>query len=236
MRASTQTIFYVEDAKNEAAKGKYKEVTAEAMAEWTDGKVYYWPIEAQTSNEVEKPLEVRLLRIAAKKKKKDVWLVTNVLVPKRLTVEMAGKYYRMRWENEGFFRSYKHTLNKVNLSGRTVATVHREVLGSMLGVQLLMTQGLAAAVASGKQQVALSVRKLVLLARREMLARLRGKSKRGFLSRAAECRREQRNRTSNKQKRIWSARKEQKTINPPRIREMSEDAKCLLNQFLCNAA
>ena len=236
MRASTQTIFYVEDAKNEAAKGKYKEVTAEAMAEWTDGKVYYWPIEAQTSNEVEKPLEVRLLRIAAKKKKKDVWLVTNVLVPKRLTVEMAGKYYRMRWENEGFFRSYKHTLNKVNLSGRTVATVHREVLGSMLGVQLLMTQGLAAAVASGKQQVALSVRKLVLLARREMLALLGGKSKRGFLNRAAECRREQRNRTSNKQKRIWSARKEQKTINPPRIREMSEDAKCLLDQFLCNAA
>ena len=216
-------------------EGKYKQVTAEAMDEWTEGEVYYWPQEAQTSKEGKNPIKVRLIRIKAKKKKKDVWLVTNVLVEKRLTVEMAGKYYKMRWENEGFFRSYKHTLNKVTLSGRTVAAVHREVLGSMLAVQLLMTQGLAAAVAFGKQRFAISVRKLVLLARREMAALMTGKSKGGFLSRAAECHREQRNRTSNKQKRIWSGREEQKTINPPKIRELSDASKFLLYQFLCDA-
>ena len=235
LRASTQTIFYVEDAENRAVEGKYKQVTAEAMDEWTEGEVYYWPQEAQTSKEGKNPIKVRLIRIKAKKKKNDVWLVTNVLVEKRLTVEMAGKYYKMRWENEGFFRSYKHTLNKVTLSGRTVAAVHREVLGSMLAVQLLMTQGLAAAVAFGKQRFAISVRKLVLLARREMAALMTGKSKGGFLSRAAECHREQRNRTSNKQKRIWSGREEQKTINPPKIRELSDASKSLLYQFLCDA-
>ena len=235
LRASTQTIFYTTDTENMAAEGTYKQVTAEAMGKWTEGVVYYWPMEAQTS-EGQKPLEVRLIRIKAKKKKHDVWLVTNVLDQKRLTVEMAGKYYKMRWENEGYFRSYKHTLNKVKLSSRTVATVHREVLGSMLGVQLLMAQGLAAAVVIGKMKSAISVRKLLLLARREMAALLKGKSKGGFLVRAAECQREQRIRTSNKEKRIWSAREAQKPIKPPRIRELSETSKSLLIHLLNDAA
>ncbi len=86
---------------------------------------------AQTSKGEQKPLKVRLIRIRGKKGN-DVWLVTNVLDPKRLPVGMAGKYYRMRWGNEGYFRSYKYTLKKVKVSGRTEAAVHREVLGSML--------------------------------------------------------------------------------------------------------
>ena len=97
-------------------------------------------------------------------------------------------------------------------------------------------QGLAAAVVFGRQKVALSVRKLLLLVRREMEALSRGKSKGGFLKRAAKCQPEQRDRTSDKQKRIWSAREEQKTIKPPKIRELSKASKSLLNQLLCEAA
>ena len=40
-----------------------------------------------------------------------------------------------------FFRTYKRTLGKVKLQSRTVALVHREVEGSLLAVQLLLTQG-----------------------------------------------------------------------------------------------
>ena len=235
MRASTQTIFYVADTDNLAVEGKDKQVTAEEMDKWTQGEVYYWPKEAQTSKDEQKPLKVMLIRIRGKKKKNDVWLVTNVLDQKRLTVEMAGKYYRMRWENEGYFRSYKHTLKKVKLSGRTVAAVHREVLGSMLAMQLLMTQGLAGAVAMGKLKMAISARQLLILVRQEMAASLKGKERRGFLVRAAGCQREQRERTSKKQKRIWSARQEQKAIKPPRIRMMSEASKSLMVQLLCEA-
>ena len=236
MRASTQTIFYVADAEQMTVEGKHSRVTDEAMDKWTEGEVYYWPKEAQESKDEQKPLEVRLIRIRAKKKKNDVWLVTNVLDKKRLTSETAGKYYRMRWENEGYFRTYKHTLKKVKLSGRTVATVHREVLGSMLSVQLLLAQGLAAAVTTGKMKMAISARQLLILVRQEMAAALRGKKRRGFLARAAGCQREQRERTSKKQKRIWSARQEQKTIKPPRIRVMSEAGKSVLRQLLRDAA
>ena len=235
MRASTQTIFYVADAENVTVEGKHQQVTAEALDKWTEGEVYYWPREAQESEGEQKPIKVRLIRIRAKKKKNDVWLVTNVLDQKRLTEETAGKYYRMRWENEGYFRSYKHTLKKVKLSGRTVAAVHREVLGSMLAVQLLLAQGLAAAVVMGKLQMAISVRQLLILVRQEMAAALRGKKRRGFLVRAAGCQREQRERTSKKQKRIWSARQEQKPIKSPRIRVLSDTAKSLLCQLLLDA-
>jgi hypothetical protein len=236
MRASTQTIFYVADAEDMAVEGEYEQVAAEALDEWTEGQVYYWPKEAQTSKDRQKPMEVRLIRIRAKKKKNDVWLVTNVLDPKRLTAETAGKYYRTRWENEGYFRSYKHTLKKVKLSGRTVVAVHREVLGSMLAVQLLLAQGLAAAVALGNRKGASSARQLLILVRQEMAAALMGKKQRGFLTRAAGCQRERRERTSAKQKRIWAARQDQKPIKPPRIRKLSEAGKSLLVQLLSEAA
>ncbi len=71
----------------------------------------------------------------------DVWLFTNVEDPKRLSVETAGTFYRWRWENEGFFRTYKRTLNKVKLMSRTVRSVHREAEASMIATQLLLCQG-----------------------------------------------------------------------------------------------
>jgi hypothetical protein len=237
MRVSTQTIFYLADTAEMAVEGKYEQVTSGAMDRWTEGEVYYWPHEAQTSKKKEqKPLAVRLIRIEAKKKKNDVWLVTNVLDAKRLTKETAGRYYRMRWENEGYFRSYKHTLKKVKLSGRTVAAVHREVLGSMLAMQLLLAQGLAAAVTLGKLKVACSARQLLMLVRQEMAAAVNGRTRQGFLVRVWGCQREQRERTSKKQKRIWAGRKEQKSIKPPRIRKLSEAGKSLLIQLLSEAA
>jgi len=35
-----------------------------------------------------------------KSKSYDVWLITNVLDPKRLSLAQASKFYRWRWENE----------------------------------------------------------------------------------------------------------------------------------------
>lgn len=234
MRVSSQTVFYVPHTDRETTQDKHRQVTPGEMEKWTDGEVYYWPTEAQ--KEKDKPIKVRLIRIAAKKKKNDVWLVTSVLDPTRLSVEMASRFYRMRWENEGFFRTYKQTMNKVKLSGRTVKSIHREVLGSMLAMQVLMAQGVAARAALRRKQGACSARQLVLLVRQEMGDTLRGRTRQGFLDRAARCEREQRNRTSKKQKREWPGRKDPKTIKPPRIRLLSEELKLLFQQCLEQAA
>lgn len=234
MRVSSQTTFYVADTELETSTGAYREVTKAAMAKWRDGAVYYWPTEAQHSQG--KPIQVRLLRLKARKKTNDVWLVTNVLDATRLTVAAAGKYYRMRWENEGYFRTYKQTLKKVTLRGRTVAAVHREVLGSMLAVQVLLAQGVAGALALGRKQAATSARQLLMLVRREISGALRGRSRQGFLGKAAICQREARTRTSKKQKREWPGRQAPKPISRPKVRLLSEDRKTLLYKLLANAA
>lgn len=221
-RVSAQTIFYTEDTSLETqdlAKG-VKQVTAEELEKWTDGVVYYWPQEAQRKKE--RPIEVRLIRLEGKTKKKDVWLATNVLDKEKLTAEMAGKFYKMRWENEGYFRTYKQTVKKVKLSGRTVKAVHREVLGSMLAVQVLLFQGAVGAILLGKKKAANSARQLLLLVRSEIGNALRGKARQGFLARAGACEREQRERSSNKQKRPWPSRQAAKPLNPPRIRQLND--------------
>ncbi len=96
------------------------------------GEVYYGP-GAKQKGAADKPLlRLRLLRVRGKKKGNDVWLLTNVLPPQRLSVTAAAQLYRWRWESEGLFRTYKRTLAKVKLHSRTVRLVHREAEGSLL--------------------------------------------------------------------------------------------------------
>lgn len=236
MRVSSQTIFYTKDAslQTEQLGDQTRQVTAAELEKWTDGVVYYWPQQAQKKKE--KPVEVRLLCLKGKTREKDVWLASNVRDGEKLTLAMAGKFYRMRWENEGYFRTYKQTLKKVKLSGRTVKAVHREALAAMLAVQVLLYQGAVGAILLGKKKAASSARQLLLLVRREIDAARRGKSRRGFLKRAGACEREQRERTSNKQKRPWPSRQAPKPLQPPRIRPLDDAAKVLLQQCLRGAS
>ena len=81
----------------------------------------------------------RLIRVQAKgQTKHDVWLLTSVLAPQKLSAKTAGHFYRWRWRNEGLFRTYKRTLNKVKLASRTVRLIHRELEGSLLALQILL--------------------------------------------------------------------------------------------------
>jgi hypothetical protein len=236
IRVSSQTIFYTKDAAlqtEEVGKRKTRQVTAAELEKWIDGRVYYWPQEAQQDKQ--KPIEVRLMCLKGKTKEKDVWLATNVLNEEKLTLPMASKFYRMRWENEGYFRTYKQTLKKVKLSGRTVRAVHREALAAMLATQVLLYQGAVGAILLGKHKAASSARQLLLLVRREINAALRGKSRRGFLKRAGACERELRDRSTNKQIRPWPARQAPKPLKPPRLRPLDDAAILLLQQCLDTA-
>ena len=55
-------------------------------------------------------MHVRVIRVASQKRKNDVWLVTNVLDASRLTAASAARLYRMRWESECFFKTYKRVV------------------------------------------------------------------------------------------------------------------------------
>jgi len=201
----------------------------EPLSEFREGIVYYWPKTQQT--EGKPPIRGRLMRIHSSRHKVDVWLFTNVEDPTQLSLETAGTCYRWRWENEGFFRTYKRTLKKVTLMSRTVRMVHREAEASMIATQLLLCQGALAMPApqQGSLPVMCSPRGVLLEARRDIVGR---KKEEPFSERIARAQREQRVRTSAKQKREWPRRKPHAPPHPPVLLKLTEEQKMIIQEHL----
>jgi len=202
----------------------------EPLDEFREGIVYYWPKTQQS--EGKPPLRGRLLRIHSSRHKTDVWLFTNVENSQQLPLETAGVCYRWRWENEGFFRTYKRTLKKVTLMSRTLRLVHREVEASMIATQLLLCQGAWAMPVpqTNHLPVMCSPRGVLLEARREISGRKQPKEP--FSERIARAQREQRVRVSAKQKREWPRRKPHAPPHPPILLRLTEEQKIKIQKPL----
>jgi Transposase DDE domain len=186
---------------------------------YQEGIVYYWTDQARKAGLP--AVRLRLIRREGEKKGKggkqkyDVWLLTSVLSASRLPAERAGLWYRWRWENEGFFRTYKRTLSMVKLVGRTVASIHREAEGSLLATQLLLAMAAESLPPSTEAKV--SPRQVIREIRREF-QRLIGRHRAPPLSkRLARAIREQRNRTTPKASREWPRRKPHKPPGAPQL-------------------
>jgi len=199
------------------------------LTSWTEGIVYYWPVRNRRKKEA--PIRGRLIRVISRKRKHAVWLLTNIEDPNRLSVELASRLYRWRWESEGFFRTYKRTLKKVALMSRTVRLVHREAEASMIATQLLLCQGALAMPTRRKGSVPImcSPRGVLLEVRRDMSGRRESKP---FGERIARAQREQRVRTSPKQKREWPRRKPHTAPHPPVLLRLTEEQKVKIQQQL----
>jgi hypothetical protein len=204
-----------------------------AIEKWQEGPVYYWTDEAMTQGQA--PLPLRLICIREKRRKVDVWLVTNVDA-KRLSVEQAGKYYRMRWENEGLFRSYKRTMKKVKLQSETLSLLKKELQGSLIAVQLMLAMGTYAILQKNKKgskgtKVA-SVAKIARAIRNEMTGPRSGRKKGNFFDNLSNATREQRQRTTPKEKRPWPARKPHTQPKAPILLKIDDTLTTLFDQWL----
>lgn len=214
------------------------------MATFEEGEVLSWPDDARRAGLP--PQRVRLVCIR-RCDKRDVWLLTNVLDAKRLTREMAGRYYRQRWENEGLFRTYKQTLKKVKLMSRTVRLVHREAEGSMIATQILLAIGASflrrdkqANVETGQPQPRTGEPKMprssprkILLALRKVCSGKIGVRDTAFGKQMTEARPERRpNRTSGKVSRVWPGRAPYKAPKPPICRPLPIAVKVLADTLL----
>lgn len=216
MRVSTQTVLY--------------QIEETPALLWSQGLVYWWTEEARRAGG--RPLLLRLLRVRSPQRKVDVWLVSNV-PSERLSVESAGRFYQMRWENEGLFRSYKRTLGKVKMQSRTVALVHREVEGSLLAMQLLLAQGAwVVAVLSRQPSAQCSPRGVLREIRRETNGHVSQRERQRYGARVAARQRKERMRTSSKVKRPWPGRKDHEPPKPPKLRKLTEELKAFREKEL----
>jgi hypothetical protein len=207
------------------------------MRRFQEGLAYYWPLDVQEQQRP--PLEVRVIHLRRKGKgKADVWLMTNVLDSARLSRETASKFYRWRWRNEGLFRTYKRTLGKVKLLGRTVAQVHREAEASLLAVQLLLAHGALALAKDGDAGRRLPSARQVLLEIRAEIRDVTGmylgpRQRRSYLDRLRRAQRPRwRRRRTNQVRRAWPSRQDHKPPKTPKFRRMGTDLKDLLAKTL----
>jgi hypothetical protein len=226
IRMSSNATFYVNGSPQRRLEG------------FREGWVLYWPQKAQKQRR--RPLWGRLIRLRPRGAKHEVWLFTNVGA-ERLSRDTASLFYRWRWGNEGLFRTYKRTLKKLKLSGRTVRVVHREAEVSMLATQLLLCQGVLALPQRPPRSSAksgplrepargmCSPRKVLLEIRRE----IRGAKCQGsFGERLRRATLERRARTTPKEKREWPRRKRHKPPRPPVLLRLPKELKMLMQQLL----
>jgi hypothetical protein len=207
--------------------------THQPLEDFHEGVVYYWPLQRQQRQQP--PLRLRLIRVRSPHCIHDVWLLTDVLSSQRLSVAMAGQFYRWRWENEGLFRTYKRTLNKVKLVSRTVRLLHRELEGSLLAVQLMLAQAtlkLHPCASVWDQPMLASPRQVLLEIRREIRDAVPPRRRRAFFARLAAATRERRRRTSSKAVREWPRRKPHKPPGPPQLHTLTEEQKALRDRLL----
>jgi DDE family transposase len=209
VRLSSRDKVYVDEACSQAA--------------FRDGPVYYWPKHVQKRQG--RPIAARLLRLG---KKGDVWLLTN-LSRSQLRRKQAERYYRWRWKNEGLFRTYKHTVARVKLLGRSVPQVHREAEAALLAVQLLLAQGFLAMLPRKNARtlpvVSASPRALLLAIRAEITAgvgSLGPRQREDYWARLKRARCEQRRRHGPKACRAWSRRKPHRRPKPPKILKLTQ--------------
>src|ERR1700675_931854 len=200
-----------------------------ALSRFQEGLMYYWP-QQKKNRERQKPIAVRVLRVRGRKA--DVWLMTNVDAA-RLPRPLAEKFYRWRWRNEGLFRTYKRTLGKVKLMGRTVCQVHREAEGSLLAVQLLLAHGALALPLTGQAGTLMPAARHVLLEIRVEIRNAIGmylgpRQHRSYLERLKRARIDRRRNRKNKVRCQWPTRAPHKAPKPPRILMMGTLLKDLL--------
>jgi len=194
---------------------------------FTEGEFLYWTDDAEKKSKP--PLTVRVIRVAARKRKNDVWLVTNVLDSKRLPAGLAARFYRMRWESECFFRTYKRVVKDVKLVSRTVPMVVREAEISLLACQLLLGQGALALKVGGKRagrdELKCSAAEVLREIRRELDAARKPVPRSSFAKRLQQTGRDRRDRTGPKMKREPPRRKKHVAPRPPRFKVLSAEQK-----------
>jgi hypothetical protein len=206
------------------------------LKDWSEGPVLYWPEYAQKAGGP--PIWCRLIRLPGRGKgknfKRDVWLLTDVLNPSRLSSATASRFYRWRWRNEGVFRIYKRTINKMKLSSRTLRLVHREAELSLLATQILLAHAdlaLRPIEQASVGEPAISPRKVLIEIRREMQPPSKRRP-RSYHDRLGGCRASGRQQTSAKATRKWPRRKPHKPPKPPNLRTLNEAQKVLLNRHI----
>jgi hypothetical protein len=180
-----------------------------------DGLVYLWPLAHRNLS----PLVLRL--IVLRRGKQEIYLLTNVRDPKRLSEEDAGVLYEMRWGIEVFYRSYKQTLHRHRLLSRTPATCLAECSWTMLGLWLLGLVTVTAIVGRRLDPLSWSVALARNAVRRALRKSISGRHRGRLFDELAAAVKDRYQRHGPKAARDYPRKKREKPPGPPKIQSAS---------------
>jgi hypothetical protein len=179
-----------------------------------DGIVYSWPNKAMKNQQL--PLVLRLLKFNTGRGL--VYLVTNVLDSKDLTLTQAAKIYQRRWGVELQFRAFKQTYQRTKLRSRTPDNAEVELHWSLLGLYLVQLLAFKEQIKADEPQegtsIAMVLRIIRSIIRDESHIPPRGQSLRRQLAKAVI---DNYQRHGKKKSRNYPRRKEEPFAGPPII-------------------
>ena len=125
--------------------------------------VYIWPIHAHKHRP---PLKLRLIKVGCGDKA--VYLMTNVLDPRRLSRKAAGTIYRKRWGVELFYRTLKRTLGCAKLRSKSARRAKIELEWTLVALAIATMLGMDAATKRRRDPRRLSPAQLLRVLREAM--------------------------------------------------------------------
>jgi len=182
--------------------------------------VWLWPKKKQSKYP---PLRLRLVRLE-QANRTPMYLVTSVLDEQALTDRQVGQFYRMRWGQEVFHRSFKQTLAQHKMRSDSPTEAKRELEWALIGYLVLGLWSVSALGAAGHDPLRWSVGESLRVVRGAI--RQGGRLGRGTLgSCLRQAVKDRYVRTGPKAARNWPRKKNDHPPGLPNMREATANEK-----------
>jgi hypothetical protein len=206
--------------------------------------VYLWPKGKQAEAERDlkagrapaeaAPLVMRLVVLHERvgRRRKTVYLLTNVRCRRRLSDARAGRIYRQRWVAETAYRGFKETMERRKVCSRTPERALLELEWAMLAMWLLGLLSAGPKARCGRDVGAWSVAASLRVMRGAMARPWRKSPNGGVLGELRRAAKDDCKRTSSKQARRRRDKKRDRPPGPPKARKATRAEKALAQRII----
>jgi hypothetical protein len=188
----------------------------------TDGEVvWFWPTKKRSTV---LPLMLRLIRIESANRS-PVYVVTSVMDSDQLTDRQAAEFYRMRWGQEVFYRSFKRTLGNYKMRSDSHKEAQRELDWAMMAYLTLGLLSVAGMIRDDQDPFHWSPAGSLRVIRRSMRNKKRFRRKGDLRVLLEEAVKDRYRRNGSKKARDFPRKKNDPPPGIPKIREAKEEEK-----------
>jgi hypothetical protein len=184
-------------------------------------RVWLWPKNKQSQDP---PLKLRLIRIE-QANRTPMCLATSVLEEQALTDRQIGQFYRMRWGQEVFHRSFKQTLQQHKMRSGSPGEARRELDWAIMAYLILGLWSAQAQIEAHRDPLTRSVAESLRVIRGAMRPGGRFRRRSDLVSQLRRAVKDTYVRNGSKSARNWPRKKNDHPPGLPKMREATQQEK-----------